>query len=295
MKKEISIDQGYLVKDYRLEEKLGSGGSGRVFKAKNIVSNKTFAVKVIPKSIPHEKSLQREIQFLSTLQSRKHITKIQEKPIHQDEHVFLILEYCNGGTLLDYANSILSKDKYICIPKIQEITSGIAEGIKEMHRVNITHRDIKPENILIEDQDNKYIYKIGDLGSGKDTEKELGVAETGTRGYKAPEIILHLPHDQCVDVWSFGVLVYRLLFYAYPFQKENYQEEVLRGICIIPATREVSAEVVDLLRGCLQFVPADRLTFEEICMHPFYTAQSLTINHIREFCIYDQYDKAYFN
>ena len=124
-----------------------------------------------------------------------------------------------------------------------------------MHRVNITHRDIKPENILIAEEDNiyKYIYKIVDLGSGKDREKELGEAETGTRGYKASEIIFHFPHDQ--DVWSFGVLLYRLLFYAYPFQKENYQEEVLRGKCIISSLMEVSAQVVDLLRSLSSLCP----------------------------------------
>lgn len=110
------------------------------------------------------------------------------------------------------------------LERVRIYAAEIAQAIKYMHSIGIIHRDLKPANILL-DKDGHI--KLTDFGLVK--EKMFGkCAKTstfcGTPLYAAPEIILRKPYGRSVDWWSFGVIIYELIFYDPPFYSENIND-----------------------------------------------------------------------
>jgi len=151
------------IKEYLLLNEIGRGSFGKVFEALSEKTNKLFAIKALstenfknPRILDQFK---KELKILFAL-NHQNIIKIigVEKTIN---NIYLILEYCNGGTLLDYVTWYKKTyNKNIPEEIIQKILKQIIEGLKYMHKNNIIHRDIKLENILInfDDLETEYIF-----------------------------------------------------------------------------------------------------------------------------------------
>ena len=278
--KEIEI--GYKVGDYTLKEFLGDGSTSKVFKARNLDSGLNVAIKVAKEK--HLENILKEARILTQVNSRK-VIKLKSKPIVQDGHIFLILEYCNRETLVEYARNMFDHGKYISFKGIRKISKDITEALQDMHKHNIAHRDIKLENILItRELGGKAEYKLGDLGSA-DLLTELSRMNIGTHGYQAPEVFERKPHGKAVDIWSFGLLLYKLVYYVDAFEYENYIRDVLKGKCRLPVSRQVPKEFVDLLKGCLRYRAKDRLSIDEVMQHPFFASGTFILNTLVEFDI----------
>jgi len=305
------------IKDYRLIRELGRGANGVVYEAVDSKSNKYVAIK----SIPNDKlsnarimeQFKKELKALYRL-SHNNIIKIEgvEKTVN---NVYLVLEYCNGGTLYDY--SCFYKKKYNKrLPEIivQRIIKQIMEGLKFMHKKNIIHRDIKLENILInfDDVPNSYLefnltfkdlfeqydlekdnftIKIADLGYARDLEGDGGASTIcGTPMTIAPEIINIMnengrdtKYNSMIDLWSLGAVLYELLMGFTPFTGNNQNEvmrNVYKGTYEIPSNLKVSIESIYLLNGLLQFYPHKRLNWDQIAYHPFVTKDSKKFRYI---------------
>lgn len=297
------------IKDYRLLKELGRGANGIVYEAVEDKSNKFVAIKAIPNDKLNNPRLmeqfKKELKTLYRL-SHKNIIKIVgvEKTIN---NVYLILEYCNGGTLYDYSQ-YYKKTYKNRLPEliVQKIIKQVIEGLKFMHKNHIIHRDIKLENILInfDDQPNIYsentlinksikdlynIYnlekdnftiKIADLGYARELEGGLGASTIcGTPMTIAPEIVNIYSNDgrdsrynSAIDLWSLGAVLYELLMGVSPFvggSKEDIMRKVYSGMYEIPSNISVSIESIYLLNGLLQFYPQKRLNWDQIVFHPF--------------------------
>jgi serine/threonine protein kinase len=297
------------IKDYRLLKELGRGANGIVYEAVEDKSNKFVAIKAIPNDKLNNPRLmeqfKKELKTLYRL-SHKNIIKIigVEKTIN---NVYLILEYCNGGTLYDYSQ-FYKRTYKTRIPEfiVQKIIKQVIEGLKFMHKSHIIHRDIKLENILInfDDQPNIYsentlinkspkdlynIYslekgnftiKIADLGYARDLEGGLGASTIcGTPMTIAPEIVNMYSNDgrdskynSAIDLWSLGAVLYELLMGVSPFvgeSKEDIMRKVYSGMYEISSNISVSIESIYLLNGLLQFYPHKRLNWDQIVFHPF--------------------------
>jgi len=298
------------IKDYRLIKELGRGANGVVYEAVDEKTNKMVAIKAISNDKINNPRLmeqfKKELKTLFRL-SNKNIIKIigVEKTIN---NVYLILEYCNGGTLYDYFKYYL-KTFNTRLPEsiVQKIIRQLIEGLKFMHKNNIIHRDIKLENILInfDDHINEYsdlstektirdLYKtydlsnanitikIADLGYARELENGMGANTIcGTPITIAPEIVnlysnsgKDSKYNSAIDIWSFGAVFYELLFGLSPFIN-NSQEGILRkifnGVYTIPSDILISLESLYLLNGLLQFYPEKRLNWDQIAFHPFIT------------------------
>ena len=267
------IDTGYVVNEgetpkYTLKEKLGEGAFGKVFKA--VDKNGTFfAIKIISNRIKNagEKKWEcfvREITHLSELDS-DYIIRMYGKPLEQDEHYFLILEYCNSGDLLNY---LLNKEFKISMQEVMEISNDIAFAIFVMHSAEIAHRDLKLENIMVHTKAQRS-FKLADLGLSRQI-NDIADTVAGSLGYIAPEIFLSKDYDRQADIWSFGMLLFQLAFKEFPFGRATYQMSVMRGKCNIPNKRTVSKNYIDLLTKCLKFDPKKRLKIEDILSHDFF-------------------------
>lgn len=309
------------IKDYRLLKELGRGANGIVYEAVEDKSNKFVAIKAIPnEKLNNQRLMEQFKKELKTLYrlSHKNIIKIVgvEKTIN---NVYLILEYCNGGTLYDYTQ-YYKKTFKARLPEliVQKIIKQVIEGLKFMHKNNIIHRDIKLENILINFDDQANIYsentlinkstkdlyslyslekdnftiKIADLGYARELEGGLGASTIcGTPMTIAPEIVNIYSEDgrdskynSAIDLWSLGAVLYELLIGVSPFvgrNKEDIMRKVFSGMYEIPSNISVSIESVYLLNGLLQFLPQKRLSWDQIVFHPFITKDVKKFKYIK--------------
>ena len=190
--------------------KLGNGAFGKVYKAKEIKTEKIVAVKQISinnSKIKYEYIL-KEINVLSNL-SHPNIVKYY-KHYEENDKIYIIMEYLEGGTLKQYINEEKNKiNEDIC----RIIIKQILEALSYLHYTcDICHRDIKPENIMFKYNNDPNSVKLIDFGLSSDSfEKKNYLDNCGTLIYMAPEQISNKTYSKSVDIWSVGIILYMLL------------------------------------------------------------------------------------
>ena len=102
-----------------------------------------------------------------------------------------------------------------------KIIRDIILAVKALHECKLIHRDIKPENILLSD---KGVAKLADFGwsNSFDSDNQSRKTFCGTADYLAPEIIKSIDHDECVDLWCIGILIFELLYGRPPFSPAKH-------------------------------------------------------------------------
>lgn len=192
------------------------------------------------------------------------------------ENVYLIMEYLKGGQLMDLVKEYGKlKESVVC-----HIIRDVILGIAAMHENKLIHRDIKPENILLSE---KGTAKLADFGwsNSIDTEATSRKTYCGTADYLAPEIIQGKEHDDSVDLWCLGVLIFELLFGYAPFSPQSvdpssydYQpyleKKILKVDYTIPKHVPVSKEAVDLIYRLLREKPKERMRIPDIVKHKWF-------------------------
>jgi AP2-associated kinase len=149
--------------------------------------------------------------------------------------VFLLMEYCNGGGLIDFMNTRLQHR--LTEPEILAIFADVAEGVACMHylRPPLLHRDLKVENVLITVAGNVRRFKLCDFGSAAPPRPapttvaecraiDEDVQRHTTMQYRSPEMVdvyRKLPIDEKSDIWALGVLLYKLCYYTTPFEDQG--------------------------------------------------------------------------
>jgi AP2-associated kinase len=149
--------------------------------------------------------------------------------------VFLLMEFCNGGGLIDFMNTRLQNR--LTEPEILKIFSDVAEGVACMHYLKppLLHRDLKVENVLITSTGSSKRFKLCDFGStapprpAATTAAECRLIEDDvqkhtTLQYRSPEMIdvyRKQVIDEKSDIWALGVLLYKLCYYTTPFEAQG--------------------------------------------------------------------------
>ena len=144
-----------------------------------------------------------------------------------NEYFAIIMELCDNSLSQLLTSKLLKDKKGFNINEIEEIMTQLNSGFKIMNKKKIMHRDLKLENILIKYNDNEhknYSIKITDYGSSKKLKslsKFSFTKNVGTVCYMAPEILKNEPHNYKCDLWSIGIIIYRLHFGVFPFPGVN--------------------------------------------------------------------------
>lgn len=218
------------VSHYKIIDKLGEGGMGKVYKARDLKLDRTVALKILPRAMTNEtmkKRFLREAKVLSAL-NHPNIATIYE--IDEGDRVsFIAMEYIEGKTLAE-----MIKVPGLTTREVIDIAIPVAEALLKAHEKNITHRDIKPTNII---RSNEGYIKVLDFGLAKvnppvgitgTTEKPTDTAALtqagtllGTVAYMSPEQARGFTVDQRTDIFSFGVVLYELLTTKLPFTGVN--------------------------------------------------------------------------
>ena len=303
------------INNFCLTRQIGKGATAIVYEGIDNKTNTIVAVKAIATAKFQDKRtseyFRRELKLLRQL-NHDNIIKIKgvEKTAH---NLYLILEYCNGGNLLEY-KVYYNKTKKAELNEffIQKILRQLVNGLEYMHNNHTVHRDIKLENILLnfnkfpntvkkDEQPKKVEYsevslndsftiKIADLGYARELEG-AGMASTicGTPITMAPDIALNNnnkdkhEYNNKADLWSLGACTYELLIGQPPFYARTYQElfqQINNGKYTLPKNMKLSVEVITFINGLLQFYPEKRFDWEQIKNHPFIKNDVTTFHFI---------------
>ncbi len=217
---------GQMVSHFKITGKLGEGGMGVVYKARDTHLDRDVALKFFPSSsTPSDKEKQRFIREAKAAAALNHpnICTIHNVDEYEGRQ-FIVMEYIKGETLRAKmeAGNIVPETAL-------DYARQIAEALAAAHRQNIIHRDIKPENIMV---DNEGRIKVMDFGLAKF--KHSGdITKTGdtvgTTAYMSPEQIKGQNVDQRTDIWSLGIVLYELFTGKKPFLSE-YPQAVMYSI-----------------------------------------------------------------
>ena len=222
---------GEKLNHYSIEGRLGAGGMGEVYLARDTRLDRFVALKFLPESLQRDTSaraaLLREARSASRLNHPNVVTIYAVETA--GDHEFIAMEYVDGQTLDEWGRSAQG-DTAKVIPMLH----GIAEALRVAHQAGIVHRDLKPGNVMVAGDGTA---KVLDFGIALLTEAER--AETtqatfGTTQYTSPEQASGGHVDHRTDLWSLGIIAYELLAGTPPFTG-SYPEAVIYSIMHDPA------------------------------------------------------------
>eukprot|EP00457_Paulinella_chromatophora_P003241 gb/GEZN01003247.1/.p1 GENE.gb/GEZN01003247.1/~~gb/GEZN01003247.1/.p1 ORF type:complete len:700 (-),score=83.08 gb/GEZN01003247.1/:43-2142(-) len=183
-------------------------------------------------------------------------------------------------------HNALNKRKNACLSEHEAglITYRLADALNYLHNKGIVHRDLKPENVLLVSQQDITDVKLTDFGSSRwltDSSSKMDSA-CGSPSYVSPEILNQKPYGPEVDVWSLGVILYRLLSDTLPFTGQGSNAQLFTAIRsgkfsfpdpvwsnINQKVREGGADPRDLIQQCLEVEPEKRISARGILAHPW--------------------------
>ena len=264
---------------YRILDKLGEGGMGEVYRARDPRLNRTVAIKVLPEAVAQDADrLARFTREAQTLAALNHPNIAQVHGLEESAGVrALVMELVDGVDLSDLlARGPLPLDEALAIAR------QIAEGLEAAHDQGIVHRDLKPANVKVRPDGTVKVLDFGlakavEAASASGMSSARGTAESptltrhvtqagvvlGTAAYMAPEQARGKAVDRRTDIWAFGVVLFEMLTGRLLFPGETISDTVAAVLtsdpdwsALPPAT---PARVRHLLRRCLERDPRRRL------------------------------------
>jgi serine/threonine protein kinase len=209
---------GTTVGKYRIVDKLGRGGMGTVYKAVDQSLDREVAIKVLNPDLTDADVLKRFRGEAVTLARLNHpgIATIYELH-HQDDELLMVMEFVRGETFHDLSDRLGP----LAPPQAAHLCMHVLDALGHAHRAGVVHRDLKPANLMITDGG---VVKVMDFGIARVLGTEHfthGGYMMGTPAYMAPEQVLGREIDGRADLYSVGVVLYRLLSSRLPFNADT--------------------------------------------------------------------------
>src|SRR2546423_4079739 len=260
------------IAQYTIVSKIGEGGMGEVYRARDTKLGRDVAIKVLPAAFSENserlRRFEQEAQAAGAL-NHPNILSIYHIGTHNGAP-YIVSELLEGETLRErMAGAALPQRKAI------DYALQIARGLAAAHEKGIVHRDIKPDNVFITDDGR---VKILDFGLAKLTSATDGTSQTevptrkvntdpgtvmGTMGYMSPEQLKGQPADHRSDIFSFGAILYEMLSGKRAFRGESMAETMSVILREDPpdlseTNKTVSPALERLVRHCLEKNPSER-------------------------------------
>ena len=209
---------GKRIGDYEILGELGKGGMGRVYKVRNVISDRVEAMKVLLPDLAGQKDLAdrflREIKMLASL-DHPNIAALRTAFTAENQLV-MIMEYVEGETLA---------------ARVERGPVPVADALKYMddalsalsyaHKRNIIHRDVKPSNMMVTPQSLLKLMDFGIARSGNDKNLTVTGTALGSLNYMSPEQIQGGAVDARSDIYSLGIALYEIVTGKQPFKRDS--------------------------------------------------------------------------
>ena len=264
----MSLSSGSRFGAFEVQSKLGAGGMGEVFRARDTRLGRDVALKVLPDLFATDRErldrLTREARALAAL-NHPGIAAIYDT-VEVDGVRALVLEFVDGVTLEERL-----RGGAMPVREAIGLAKGIAEALDAAHDRSMVHRDLKPANIKIT---TGGAVKLLDFGiarmllaaSAGDAATVAGTSQgviVGTAAYMSPEQARGQDVDKRADVWAFGCVLFEMLTGRAPFQGQTWSDSIAHTLTSEPDWSALPPHtppgIVALLRRCLQKDPKDRL------------------------------------
>jgi len=221
----MRLRPGTLVSVYRIEDVLGEGGMGVVYRAQDEVRNRTVALKCLHSNLAGDAGIRRRfIREARVMRGWSHPNVVAIHDLVEQEYLLaIVMELIVGPTLARHLERWRGR---MPLEEIVSIFRGVLSAIEEAHRRGIIHRDLKPENVLLRDVGGALEPKVVDFGIAKvleGTTYTMSGALLGTCRYMSPEQV-RTPQttDHRSDIYSLGVTLYELVTGKVPFDLGNH-------------------------------------------------------------------------
>lgn len=263
---------------YLLEKRLGEGGMGAVFQARDRKLERTVAVKTLLSATMTDEDLvrfQREARVASNI-DHPNVVKIYDFGLDQESNQpYLVMEYLTGETLKSWLSENHPDDFLI-----MSIVKQIAAGMAAVHKAGIVHRDLKSSNVIITaDEHGEPLARLLDFGAaralrGESQNLTLDGMIVGTPRYLSPEQAQGLDVDERSDIYSLGCIAYEMFSGRPPFEGETAMDTISMHITEeaptfaelgIRVDKAIDREIEALIRKMIAKDPGDRVqSMEEL-------------------------------
>lgn len=233
---------GKLLDDtYRIDQLLGRGGMGAVYKARDVALNRDVAIKVMHANLVEEGDFRdRFLQEARAIAALDHPGIVRVHSFGQDQGLlYIVMDFISGQSLQAWLKRLADENKIVALSESLEIIALVARALYFAHQKGVIHRDIKPANIMLKPTDPA-LREAGDLpfqpvltdfGLAKLAEGGLHTSTgvtMGTPTYMSPEQCLGLELDHRTDIYSLGVVLYQMVTGRVPFEVKSLTEAIRR-------------------------------------------------------------------
>ena len=260
---------------YRLDEKIGEGGFGAVYRALHLRVRKPVAVKVLrPANLTDgEEQLARFRRegIAACRVAHPNAIEVLDFGVSSNGMAYLVMELLSGRTL----GSLLRERRTLDLTRCGAIVAPVCAALEAAHAAGIVHRDVKPDNVFLHTNGTGEVVKVLDFGIAKllDDSQPMDITQhgslIGTPAYMAPERLLGTTYDERSDIYSVGVLAYTALSGEMPFAVDspsNVGEIMKLHLTSKPRQlqADVPAAVAAVIMRAIDYDPVRRPALREI-------------------------------
>jgi WD40 repeat protein/serine/threonine protein kinase len=244
---------GKVLKSYAVEELIGTGGFGAVYRARQSIVEREVAIKIIwPAFANHPNFIRRfeaEAQLVAGLE-HPYIVPLYDY-WRDPEGAYIVMRWIRGGPL----RTRLSEDPY-SLHDANRFLTQVGAALSLAHRYGVVHRDIKPENILLDEDGNAYLADFGIaqiLSTSQQDEEMMGL---GSPAYAAPEQVTGGFVSAQSDIYSLGIILFEMLTGQHPFphlaEMSMTEMNEFRNNAVLPSAHELRSDLPKSIDNILQ-------------------------------------------
>jgi serine/threonine protein kinase/formylglycine-generating enzyme required for sulfatase activity len=285
---------GTTLERYEIQELIGIGGMGVVYRAQHEITKARVAIKILRPdlTISNEEGVGFFFEEATKTVALRHpmIIKVISADYTPDGSAYMVMEWLDGRTLAEEmkANGAPSLQRVI------EMLDQIADAVAYAHRKGIIHRDLKPGNImLVREESGEESIRVLDFGIAKVLSTTIGTNTrvAGTSYYISPEqTIAHSPIDQGADIYSLGIILYQLLTGQVPFEGDSEGQVMDMHRSILPRPLrdirpDISQAIEDVVLKAIAKRPLDRYPTAIDFARAFRQASNIAMSEIMLQCV----------
>ena len=265
------IEPEATIKDFTVLGTIGEGSFGKVSLVRHNKTGSQYAIKQISKLNKNNQEgktyFRREIEIMYKIHQSNVVRLFSH--FEDNEYCYFVMEYVENGNL--FCQPQWKNNHCFLSTDVAKIIKEVICAVYYLHNMNppIIHRDIKPENVLI---DKDGVAKLTDFGwSNYVDSKEIRSTYCGTPVYLAPEMIKEIGHDEHLDIWCIGVLLFELLTGNVPFKGKDIQSLNNNILSLkISWPKDIDPIAKNLIFKILKPNPNERISLRDMLRHPFF-------------------------